>query len=700
MLQGLRRSALCLVVLCLQATGSGQQPAPTPSTPDTQPSPIFRTEANFVRVDAFVTEGGRPVLGLEAKDFEIREDGVPQNIETFEHVLVRPAGPQTSRIEPNTVREANQMATDPRSRVFVLFLDTPHVMVASSHRMRQPLINLLNRTLGQDDLIGVVTPEMSAKDLTLARRTTTIEGILTEHWHWGDRDSIIPLDESEQQYQNCYPERDYPGIAAEMIARRRERRTIDALGDLVTHLRGLREERKAILTISEGWRLYRENQSLARPLKDQGIPGKPEVFLGPDGRLTTRNPQDAAGSTLYDCDRDRMRLAFMDNEPEFRQLFDRANRANATFYTIDPRGLAVFDGDLSTKDPFLPVANQAQLRFRINTLQELALNTDGIAVVNSNDTEGQLKKIAEDLTSYYLLGYYSTNAKLDGRFRKIAVNVKRPGTDVRARRGYLAATADEAAKRTPAADAPAPSATEAAMTSAFQSLAAIRSETRVRLRATPGVRPVTGPNGVDGVYLVAELDASLAATPEWKGGGSADVVLNATGGQTVASTSVSFGPGERRFLAELVTPKGLAAGDYVIQARIRPAAGGLPLGESVPMSVAPADAMATSLSARLLRSTGTRAHTPTADLRFRRTERLRVEVPSTSASSSRGELLDKKGATLGVPVETSTRADGDGGAEWLVADVNLAPLAPGDYLVALKGENDARSILAAFRVVP
>jgi hypothetical protein len=68
------------------------------------------------------------------------------------------------------------MAEDPRSRVFVVFLDTYHTEVEGSHRIRRPLIDMLERIIGPDDLVGFMTPEMSAKDVTLARRTETIEG--------------------------------------------------------------------------------------------------------------------------------------------------------------------------------------------------------------------------------------------------------------------------------------------------------------------------------------------------------------------------------------------------------------------------------------------------------------------------------------------------------------------------------------------
>src|SRR5207247_1266411 len=76
----------------------------------------------------------------------------------------------------------------------------------------------------------------------------------------------------------------------------------------------------------------------------------------------------------------------------------------------------------------------------------LADATDGLAIVDTNLLDAGLRRIVADLTSYYLLGYYSS-AKLDGKFHTITVRVKRPGVQVRARRGYLAA--NEADLRAP-----------------------------------------------------------------------------------------------------------------------------------------------------------------------------------------------------------------------------------------------------------
>jgi hypothetical protein len=221
-----------------------QPPAP-------QQPPTFRTEANYVRVDAYPTKDEAPVTDLTQSDFEILESGTPQKIEQFERIVIQSAGPQDTRMEPNTVRESLAMAQASRARLVVLFLDTYHVEVDGSRRIRKPLVDALDKLIGPDDLVAVMTPEMSATDITFARKTTTIDGILTRYWHWGDRDKMNLVDPVDRAYIECYPNvppnadcADQNGIAAEMLDRRHEKLVLDALEDLVGYLRGVREERK------------------------------------------------------------------------------------------------------------------------------------------------------------------------------------------------------------------------------------------------------------------------------------------------------------------------------------------------------------------------------------------------------------------------------------------------------------------------
>src|SRR5258705_2167375 len=109
---------------------------------------------------------------------------------------------------------------------------------------------------------------------------------------------------------------------------------------------------------------------------------------------------------------------------------------------MDPRGRVVFDEPISKTERGAAVpltVDAGRLPARLDSLRPLAENTDGLAIVDSNNLDAGMKRVVADLSSYYLLGYYSTS-KLDGKYHAITVGVRRPGVQVRARRGYLAAT--------------------------------------------------------------------------------------------------------------------------------------------------------------------------------------------------------------------------------------------------------------------
>ena len=219
-----------------RAQGASARCSPSRSPPrgagaDTRappPQPTFRTEANYVRVDVYPTKDGAPVPDLTQDDFEVLEGGAPQT-----HRAVRARGDSRGRTAGDARRAehgsriARRWPSSSRARLFVLFLDTYHVDVGASHAIRKPLVDALDRLIGQDDLVAVMTPEMSASDMTFARRTTTIEGFLTRYWHWGERDRVTPVDPQDQEYGQCYPNEPPTGLGSECTRSERHRRRDD-----------------------------------------------------------------------------------------------------------------------------------------------------------------------------------------------------------------------------------------------------------------------------------------------------------------------------------------------------------------------------------------------------------------------------------------------------------------------------------------
>ena len=669
------------------------------SSAQQQPPPTFRTEVNYVRVDAYPTKDGAPVADLTQADFDVLENGVPQRIEQFERVVIRGNIPQDLRREPSSVEQSRQAAQDPRARVFVVFLDVGHVDVAGSHNIRQPLVDALNRLIGADDLVAIMTPQMSANDLAFARKTATIEGMLARYWTWGDRDKIVLNDPVETSYEYCYGGYAQSAITREMVDRRREKMTLDALGDLVLSLRGLREERKAVIAITNGWVIFAPNPSLAGMMNDQ-VPSAPPPGVDPrTGRLSGRGNPNTVESSRGACERDRLMLSQIDDREPFRQLPDQANRANVSFYPIDPRGLPVFDSPINSP---LPLAADAQvLRARADTLRVLADNTDGIAGVNSNDLARSFKRIVDDLSSYYLLGYYSSG-KLDGKFHAISVRVKRPGVQVRARRGYLAATpaamtaAARAGAAAPADPAAAAKAAEArAIEAAIGPLAGYTRDVPLRLQVAAGWS--AGAGATPTVWVVGEIGGPATLGEAWTEGFDATATLTTGADATVASGRATVARGGRTFRIALAPSAAIEPGEFVLRVGARAGAASIPSRESARVTIpAPPDSVG-ALFVRRGPASGNR-EVATADLRFRRSEQLRVEIPAAAASERpTARLLDRGGAALNVPVAADVRTDADG-SRWLTAQLALAPLAPGDYIVEI-AIGDRRSI-TAFRVVP
>lgn len=729
-----------LVGLAVHGADAGGDQA----TAQKQP-PTFRAAANFVQVDVYPTAGGRPVGDLSKDEFDVLEDGVPQSVATFEHVSIRPAAPDAPRVDPRSTAEEKSLIADPHNRLFVLFLDTYHVTDPTAWhnagnrapgsttdnrpRERKPLgpgpidkalVNFLERAIGPGDLVAAMSPEMDADRMVFSRRPERFADWVSTAW--ARRFSWDDLEPEEERWGVCYPPDEvgdpfgcYKGIFEEMVLRRHEMRTLQAIDDTIARLGALREGRKAVLLVSEGWPMFRPDQRLARAVPSFPTlgcppepPGLPGIFVGPGGKLQTgSDPQNPQLVDRRACNTARLRLALLDNEGDYRRLLDRANRETVSFYPIDPRGLAVFDTPIDAVSPAGAraggaVDEMAQVRGRLETLRNLASATDGF-VSESNDFNASMKRIADDLSDYYLLGYNSTNAKLDGKFRKITVRVKRPGVQVRARRGYLAAT--EAEVSASAAPPPADPAVRLRET-ALAALGTAPANRVVRLTGgyewrTPADGAAPGP----ALWAVAELGESAARQPEWRDGGDTVITVSGADGRVVATGTGRLAPTSRAFAWSSAGQR-LEAGEYmvVVTARAAPGADGMATDRmKISLPRAFADAGGPPGTPRVYRrgpSTGT-AYVQTADSTFRRVERLRVTVSlGTAPAEVSARLLDRRGQALGVPIAVEAR-EGDG-QHLAVADATLSSLAPGDYVVELTlGEGVAhRTVIVAFRIVP
>jgi VWFA-related protein len=704
------------IALASVAPGAWQQ------NPPQQRPPVFRGEAVLVTVDAYPQIDGRIVEGLKADDFQLFEDGKPQAIDSLEFVRVEPSLSEGERRDPNTVGEMLQMAADPHNRVFVVFLDRLHVSVDGSFATRRPMVDALNRIIGPDDLYGVMTQDTEPRALTLGRRSLSVEEQLTKHWTWGERHRITvdPNDPLEDGLKSCYEYKppspkeplmpwyvDDNGqrrlLFEVLIDRRREDRTLLALERLVDRLAGMREARTVALLVTEGWRLFGINRGLAN---EAGVYGATRPPIGSSGGRVTLGDRTQRPETMIhpqQCQDELVRLANLDNERRFREIIRRANQANVTFYPINPSGLPTFDTPPTFGRPVAEVGATGppqvktlgppdlaedgnRLALRTGVMRTLAENTDGIAIVNTNDLSAGMKRIVDDVSAYYLLGYYSTNTTHDGRYRRIEVKTtKMSNVRMRARRGYFAPS--NKPERGASAIPPGPAAAEPpkGLENALAELS--------RLRVSADVFARGAISGREALVAVEIGTARAAATP-WSAGATAQVVLTPDGRGPLAPVTGAIEPGARGVLIAVPLDAAAATARVVVRvsaarevledtAELRLAAPG-PVSEAIVYRGRPA---------------ATSPLRPVADLQFRRTERVHIEwIVAGELDERSTRLLGKNGQPLPIPV-TMTERD-SGGRKVIAADLNLAPLSAGEYVIELTAGRAGASVvrLVAFRV--
>jgi VWFA-related protein len=407
-----KTQAFAVVVgVVLAASGSvfGQGQAP-PAAPQ-QPPITIRAEVNYVEVDARVLDQqGKFIGGLKAEDFEVFEDGKPQKVSAFSLVNIpverveRPLF-ASRPIEPD-VRNNLQGAD---GRIYLLVLDDLHTQALRSQRTKQAAKQFIERFVGANDLAAVIHTGgrtdanqdftnnqrllLQAVDKFMGRklRSSTLNKIDDYNRRAGtglESDPAQDFDDKERGFQ--------------------ARAALDTVRNLSQYLGNIRGRRKAIVMFSEGidYNIY--------------------------DIMSISNTGATESSSVMDAT---------------REMIAAATRANVAIYGVDPRGLgANLEGGAEVQsfpdDTSLGLGQSAlvnEVRLGQDSLRTMSDETGGFAVVNINDFNTAFQRIVDDNSSYYMLGYYSSNDRRDGRFRRIEVRLKnRPGMTVRARKGYVA----------------------------------------------------------------------------------------------------------------------------------------------------------------------------------------------------------------------------------------------------------------------
>jgi VWFA-related protein len=633
--------------LAAQSPPPSQPPAQAPAQPPAR-VPTFRSGVDIVRVDVIVTDRkGQPVAGLTRDDFEVTERGEPQAIESFKLVSVsgeaRPGDPPPPEIRSEYDEESEAARDD--VRLFVIFLDDYHVRRSSAIGARRALTSFLQKQLGPLDLCGIMYPEIPVSAMVLGRNRQAMAAAINRFE--GRKYDYQPKFPFEEQYSM------YPAATVEYI---RNQASLSALESLVTHLGSLREGRKAVILVSEGY-----TGLLPAQLNDPvaAMPG-------------AGNPYRNASGMESGDDRSAF-FARIDIQDLLRPVYDAANRGNTAIYALAPRGLST--GEFDITEGVGPQTDRQILVETTDTLRSLAGETDGRAIVNRNDLEGALQQVVRDSSAYYLLGYSTTHAAPDGKFHEIKVKVRRAGLQVRARRGYWALTREEMAR----ALAPSPAPLPAPVSKALGSLAEPKRGRFIR----EWFGTAKGERGRTKVTFVWDPQ------PPVPGAGSA---------RPVSVTLEAGRAGRAFFRGRVGTPPdpGLAAFDAdpgPLEIRVVVQGEGGETLDSETRELAVPDLtradVALSTPAVFRTSTGREfqallanpSPVPTPAREFRRTERLLVRFEAyaagAEAASVSARVLNRMGKAMAELAVTGPREP----ATFRQVDLPLAGFAAGEYLI-------------------
>ena len=408
------------LVACGLANQTAAHQQPTQFPPSTQEqAPTFRADVTLITNDVIVRDNdGQFVSDLVKEDFEIFEDGIKQEIASL--VLIHGGRafnlqlPPSAPVQEGIILPSAQPRSDTAGRVFVLFVDDLHMEADQTPRIRDLFKRISNNLVHEGDMFSMVSSGPSSININFTYDRKLLDAAIGKIMGNG----MTPTDVITGMQGSRGPsELLYRSNVAFATAR-----------SIVGNLNQIAHRRKAVIWVSAGYDL--------NPFEGSRWEAANTLFEG-RFRLDTDeegNPLTTPGGGIMS--QSNLEFSTLDLNNQLHRLSVMANQANASFYTIDPRGL-IAGVDIGEMMGQLNVGEYWDfVRRSQDSLRTLAEATGGIAVVNKNNFDAALKQIDAETSDYYVLGYYSTNTDPSAWRRSLTIDVMRDDIDVWSRTAY------------------------------------------------------------------------------------------------------------------------------------------------------------------------------------------------------------------------------------------------------------------------
>jgi VWFA-related protein len=425
--------------LCAQTPASPDRPSQQTNAPAAQPQtkpkppqpekPTFVVRIDLVTNDVIVRdEKGNFVPDLRQDEFEIYEDGVKQDIRSMTVVT---GGRVTNLLAPppppppeGIILPVSKPVNDTSGRVFLFFVDDLHMDFHDTGRIRDLFKRIQKNLLHDGDMWGMVSsgPSSIAQDMTYDKNR------FEELTHKIAGNGLKPSDIIQGP----------SGAEGPSEVRYRAHVAFSTVEDVLRQLEQVHNRRKALVYVSNGYD-FNPFQDARLGLGDPNSPFQQNEMARQNNQMNNQtdssgNPVQPGSDPFTQQQKQQEEFADADLARELGDITRAANRANTTFYTIDPRGLI---GGSDISENLDPTQWQDYVRKSQDSLRVLAEETGGVAVVNQNDFDRALKKIDAETSDYYVLGYYSKNPDPTRRRRQIDVKVTRKGVTAWFRKEYV-----------------------------------------------------------------------------------------------------------------------------------------------------------------------------------------------------------------------------------------------------------------------